>query len=618
MISRFFSFHKENAHIIIRFFGIKFTFQYPLVNQLEDACCIPNLDVIKKQNTADEGDIIVALVDNETTLKRFYIDHEKGCIRPHPENSTMEDIYTDRCYVQGVAQQVIKQLTYCRVSTKQDEQLNSYENQVNHYTERIHREPGWKLVGIYADKGITGTSMKKRDEFNKLIRQCKRGRVDMIIVKSISRFARNTLDCIKITRMLREIKVDVYFEEQNLHSIDPASEFYISIYGSIAQSESENISHNVAWGKAQSAKEGNVSFTYKSFLGYRKGADGKPEIDPAQAITVRRIYMEFLAGSSLQQIADGLTADGIPTPMGKAVWQPGVIQSILSNVKYKGDALLGKTYVEDCISKKVRINGGERPQYYVENNHPAIIDADTFAQVQEELARRASKRKVKQIGTTTEQGKYCGKYALTELLVCGECGTPYRRCTWTAGGQKRIVWRCINRLDYGKKYCHHSPTMEEAPLQEAIMNAILNTAKSNPDILQTLKMHIQIGLGAEAGEDESVDIQIRIAQIDKEFGGILNTVTAENPESLLTDPRIEAMMSEKRILENRLTEYISAEQHRKNTMSRLNNIFTILDGMKNHPLTFDNEIIRKILQCVIVESKEKNKGGFHRWARSGS
>ena len=190
--------------------------------------------------------------------------------------------------------------------------------------------------------------------------------------------------------------------------------------------------------------------------------------------------------------------------MGKSVWQPGVIQSILSNKKYKGDALLGKTYIEDCISKKVRINGGERAQYYVENNHPAIIDADTFAKVQEELARRASKRKVKQIGTTTEQGKYCGKYALTELLVCGECGTPYRGCTWTSCGKKRIVWRCINRLDYGKKYCHHSPTMEEAPLQEAIMNAILKTAQVDPNILQTLKMHIQMGLGAEAGEDEIV------------------------------------------------------------------------------------------------------------------
>lgn len=499
---------------------------------------------------------------------------------------------------------------YCRVSTKQDEQLNSYENQVNHYTERIHREPGWKLVGIYADKGITGTSMKKRDEFNKLIRQCKRGRIDMIIVKSISRFARNTLDCIKITRMLREIKVDVYFEEQNLHSIDPASEFYISIYGSIAQSESENISHNVAWGKAQSAKEGNVSFAYKSFLGYRQGADGNPEIDPAQAITVRRIYTEFLSGNSLQQIADGLTADSISTPMGKAVWQPGVIQSILSNVKYKGDALLGKTYVEDCISKKVRINGGERPQYYVENNHPAIIHADTFAQVQEELARRASKRKVKPIGTTTEQGKYCGKYALTELLVCGECGTPYRRCTWTAGGQKRIVWRCINRLVYGKKYCHHSPTMEEAPLQEAIMGAILKTAQINPSILQMLKMHIQAGLGAEAGVDESIELQIHIAQIDQEFKEILNSVTAENQESLLTDPRIEAMMSEKRTIEQKLAAYAAAEQRRKNAASRIDDIFTILDGMKNHHLTYDDQMIRQILQCVIVESKNRIKVVF--------
>ena len=499
---------------------------------------------------------------------------------------------------------------YCRVSTKQEEQLNSYETQVRYYTDRINREPGWKLAGIYADKGITGTSMKKRDEFNKLIRQCKRGKVDMIIVKSISRFARNTLDCLKITRMLRELKVDVYFEEQNLHSIDPSSEFYISIYGSVAQSESENISHNVAWGKARSAKDGNVFFAYKSFLGYRRGADGKPEIDPEQANTVRRIYDHFLAGNSLQQIANGLTADGIPTPMGRTVWQASVVQSILSNEKYKGDALLGKTYVEDCISKKVKVNAGERPQYYVENNHPAIIDAATFSRVQEELARRASKRKVKQTGTTTEQGKYCGKYALTELLICGECGTPYRRCTWTVGGKKRIVWRCINRLDYGKKYCHHSPTMEEAPLQNAIMDAVLKTAQIDPNILQTLKQHIRLGLGAGAGEDKSVEIQIRIAQIDQEFKSLLNSVTAENQQELLTDPRITDLMTEKRQLEKELAEYAAAEQHRQNTASRLDNIFTILDGMKNHPLTYDDAVIRQILQCVIVESKEKIKVVF--------
>ncbi len=429
----------------------------------------------------------------------------------------------------------------------------------------------------------------------------------MIIVKSISRFARNTLDCIRITRMLREIKVDMYFKEQNLHSIDPASEFYISIYGSIAQSESENISHNVAWGKARSAKDENVFFAYKSFLGYHRGEDGKPEIDPEQAVTVRLIYDWFLSGKSLPQIAKELTESGIPTPMGRTVWQPSVVQSILSNEKYKGDALLGKTYIVDCISKKKCVNAGELVQYYVENNHPAIIDAATFDRVQEELARRVGKRKVKQVGTTTEQGKYCGKYALTELLVCGECGTPYRRCTWTVRGEKKIVWRCISRLDYGKKYCHHSPTMEESPLQEAIMNAIMKTAQVNPEILQTLKMHIQMGLGAQSGEDKSVETQIRIAQIDREFKEILNGVTVENQDSLLSDPRIEELISEKRMLENRLAQYSAAEQHRKTTMSRLNQIFAILDIVKNHPLTYDDLVVRQILQCVIVESKQKIK-----------
>ena len=499
---------------------------------------------------------------------------------------------------------------YCRVSTKQEEQLNSYEVQVKYYTERINRENGWQLAGIYADKGITGTSTRKRDEFNKMIKACRRHKIDMIITKSISRFARNTVDCLKYVRLLKELGVDVYFEEQGIHSTDPGAEFYITIYGSIAQSESENISHNVAWGKAQSVKEGNVFFAYKSFLGYRKGADGKPEIDPEQAVIVRSIYEQFLAGKSMQDIANELTGQGVPTPCGKSKWQATVIRSILSNEKYKGDALRGKTYIEDCISKKVRVNTGERPQYYIENNHPAIIDSATFGRVQEELARRTGKRKVKQVGTKTEQGKYCGKYALTELLICGECGTPYRRCTWTVGGQKKAVWRCISRLDYGKKYCHQSPTMEEASLQDAIMETILKTAKVNPEILQTLKMHIQMGLGCETQADDSIEIQIRISQIDREFKEILNSVTVQNQGSLLSDPRIESLITEKRLLENKLAQYSEEQERRKNTTSRLDEVFTVLEGMKNHPLTYDDQIVRQILQCVVVKSKQKIKVVF--------
>lgn len=344
---------------------------------------------------------------------------------------------------------------YCRVSTKQDEQLNSYEVQKQYYTEKIRTEPKWCLAGIYADKGITGTSTKNRDAFNKMIRDCKRGKIDRIITKSISRFARNTVDCLKYVRLLKELNIDIYFEEQGIHSIDPGAEFYITIYGSIAQSESENISANVRWGKDQSAKEGKVVFKYKNFLGYRKGEDGKPEIVPEEAETVKLIYDEFLKGNSLGNIANDLTSRKILTPSKKEKWTSSTIRSILSNEKYIGDAVINKTYVVDCISKKVKSNNGERPKYYVENNHPAIIDRNTFNQVQEELARRVSMQKVKFVGTKTQQGKYSSKYALTGLLICGECGTPYRRCTWTMRDKnKKIVWRCINRLDYGKKYCN--------------------------------------------------------------------------------------------------------------------------------------------------------------------
>ena len=436
---------------------------------------------------------------------------------------------------------------YCRVSTKQEEQLNSYENQVEHYTNSINAENGWTLEGIYADKGISGTSVKNRNEFNRMIRRCKQGKIDMIITKSIARFARNTVDCLKYVRLLNDLGVDVYFEEQGIHSNQPGAEFYIAIYGSIAQSESENISANVRWGKAQAAKEGKVIFRHNNFLGYRKGDDGKPEIVPEEADIIRLIYNRFLVGDSLNGIAELLESKGIASPSGKAKWQLSTIQSILSNEKYKGDAVINKTYIRDCISKKVMVNNGERPKYYVENNHPAIIDAVTFGKVQEELARRSGKRKVKQKGTKTEQGKYSSKYALTDLLVCGECKTPYRRCTWTAGGKRKIVWRCINRLDFGKKYWHNSPTLEESVLQRAVMAAIMKIADMNAESLKMLKLYIGMGLQNERCEDNRLDIQIRIAEIDAEFKKMLDSVTDDTLEAF-DDETATRLMDEKKPL----------------------------------------------------------------------
>lgn len=501
---------------------------------------------------------------------------------------------------------LLRVAAYCRVSTKQEEQLNSYENQVEHHTHRINSEKDWQLEGIYADKGISGTSVKKRDEFNRMIRRCKQGKIDMIITKSIARFARNTVDCLKYVRTLKDLGVDVYFEEQGIHSNQPGAEFYITIYGSIAQSESENISANVKWGKAQSATEGKVNFHYQNFLGYRKGTAGKPEIVPEKAETIRLIYGLFLAGNSLSGIAYELEKRGILSPAEKEKWQLSTVRSILSNEKYKGDAIINKTYITDCISKKVRTNNGERPKYYVENSHPAIIDSAIFGRVQEELARRSGKHKVKQVGTKTEQGKYSSKYALTELLICGECKTPYRRCTWTASGKKKIVWRCINRLDYGKKYCHNSPSIEESVLQKAIMEAIMKIAIQNTDVMNTLKLHIGMGLTGENDEDNILDIQVKIAEIDAEFKRMLDCVSAETMDAF-DDEKATRLMNEKSELQQQFAHYDSLQQQRENTKSRLDDICTILDGLKNHPMEYDNQMVRQLLECVVVESKEKIK-----------
>ena len=507
----------------------------------------------------------------------------------------------------------IRVAAYCRVSTKQEEQINSYEVQKKHYTEKINANPEWQMVGIFADRGITGTSVLKRDEFNKMIKLCKNKKIDMILVKSISRFARNTVDCLHYTRMLKTLGIDVYFEEQGIHSIKSDAEFYISIYGTIAQSESENISANVKWGKLQSAKEGKVAFTYKNFLGYRKGADGKPQIDEEQAETVKIIYDRFLAGDSLKQIAEKLQNEKRLSPSGKSEWSTATIRSILSNEKYKGDAIINKTFTVDCLTKEIRKNNGERPKYYVENNHPAILDAEKFGRVQEELARRVGKKKVKEIGTKTEQGKYSSKYALTELLICGECHTPYRRCTWTAHGEKQIVWRCVKRLDYGKKYCHNSPTLEESRIQAAIVNVIQKFAQQDPQLLKTLKSHIERGINDAVREDDSLDIQLRLAAVEKEINELFNTISVDTIESF-DEKKAEELLSEKNKLQAELDRIAELNQKDKNNQSRIAEIMDLIDGIKNRTMEYDDRLVRQIIEAIIVESKEKIKvifiGGY--------
>ena len=492
---------------------------------------------------------------------------------------------------------------YCRVSTDSEEQLNSYEAQKSYYTQKIEESPDWEMAGIYADEGISGTSMKKRTEFKKMITACKRGRIDLIITKSLSRFARNTVDCLETVRLLKANGIGVYFEKENINTLTESSEFLITLFSGFAQAESESLSKNVTWGKQKSAEAGKVDFQYKKMLGYRRGVDGQPEIVPEEAEIIRRIYRRYLAGRSLGQIKLELEQNNVPTAQKVERWSSAVIHNILTNEKYMGDALLQKTYITDCISKKVRVNNGERPKYYVENSHPAIIDSATFGRVQEELARRSGKRKISR-KAKTEQGKYSSKYALTELLVCGECKSAYRRCTWTASGKKKIVWRCINRIEYAKKYCHNSPSVEESVLQRAVMAAIMETANQNAEVLRTLKTHIGMGLAGEKNEDKSIDLQIRIAEIDAEFKKMLDRVSTDTIEAF-DEETATRLMNEKSRLQQQLDSIADAAQRRENAKSRLDDIYTILDGIKNRPMEYDDQIVRQLLECVVVDSKEQ-------------
>ena len=302
---------------------------------------------------------------------------------------------------------------YCRVSTDSDEQANSYEVQISHYTEFIKKNPEWELAGIFADDGISGTNTKKREEFNRMIEECMEGKIDMIITKSISRFARNTLDCLKYIRQLKDKSIPVFFEKENINTMDSKGEIMLTIMASLAQQESQSLSQNVKLGIQYRYQQGEVQVNHNRFLGYTKDEDKRLVIDPEGAEIVKRIYREYLEGASLLQIARGLEADRVLTAAGKAKWRPETLKKILQNEKYIGDALLQKTYTVDFLSKKRVKNNGIVPQYYVENSHEPIIPRDLFMQVQEEMVRRTNIRS----GKSGKKRVYSSKYALSSWIV---------------------------------------------------------------------------------------------------------------------------------------------------------------------------------------------------------
>ena len=349
---------------------------------------------------------------------------------------------------------------YARVSTDSEEQVTSYTAQVDYYTQYIKGNPEWDFVKVYTDEGISGTNTKKRDGFNEMIADALAGKISLILTKSVSRFARNTVDSLTTIRTLKAHGVEVFFEKENIWTFDSKGELLLTIMSSLAQEESRSISENITWGKRKQFADGKVSLPYKQFLGYRKGANGLPEIVPEEAEIVRLIYRLFMEGKSSSFIAKHLTESGIPTPSGKKNWQSSTIESILTNEKYKGDARLQKKFTTDYLTKTMKVNEGEVPQYYVENSHPAIIEARAWDMVQGELRRRKEA-----VHRNISQSPFSGR------IFCGDCGEQFGPKVWHSNSQyRRVIWQCNHKFK-GEVKCA-TPHLTEDALKEYTRQAL--------------------------------------------------------------------------------------------------------------------------------------------------
>ena len=494
---------------------------------------------------------------------------------------------------------------YCRVSTDSEEQLTSYQNQMRVYTEMIAANKEWEFAGLYADEGISGTRADKRPEFQRMIRDCQNGKIDYIITKSVSRFARNTVECLEYVRSLKAQGIGIFFEEQNIDTLKNESELYLVIYAGFAQSESESISKHITWTYRKKFEEGKVSFQYKNFLGYRKGADSQPEVVPEEAAIVERIYEMFLAGQPVKVIAQTLQAEKIEILGKNLSFSKNMIMNILRNEKYCGDCILQKTVTVDCISKTRKVNQGEAPMYIVENNHPAIISREVFNRAQEELIRRQALQAKSDKTSITATGKY-SKYALTEVLQCAECGSRYRRVTWTAHGRKKIVWRCISRLDYGTKHCKDSITVEEEALHGAVVRALNRFhAEDESTYLTLMKATIGEAIGINGGSEEIDLLTRRIDTLNKRMLDLVNETVAAGKDVESSEDEFKGISDQIEQLNRRIAA-IQENVHKDGSrQARLEEIQSIIAKRGANETQYDDSIVRQMIECIKVHNDGK-------------
>ena len=389
---------------------------------------------------------------------------------------------------------------YARVSTDSDEQFTSYEAQIDYYTSYIKSRGDWEFAGVYTDEGISALGTKHRDGFNAMIRDAMDGKIDLIVTKSVSRFARNTVDSLVTIRKLKEKGVECFFEKENIYTFDGKGELLLTIMSSLAQEESRSISENVTWGQRKRFSDGRFSLGYSHFLGYEKGDGDQPlKIVPEQAEIVRVIYKLFLEGRTTQGICNYLVAQNIPSPAGKRTWRSSTVRSILTNEKYRGDALLQKTYTADFLKKQLKTNTGEVPQYLVEGSHEAIIAPEDWDAVQDELARRKA------------LGRAYSDKAFHSKLICGDCGAFYGRKVWHSTDKYRCeIFHCNRKFEDGRK-CE-TPTLTEAEIQARFLKAYNEFIRSRDAVVKDCEL-----LRKALCDTESLQLEAETAQEEMAF-----------------------------------------------------------------------------------------------------
>lgn len=484
-----------------------------------------------------------------------------------------------------------KVAAYARVSTDSEEQLTSYEAQIDYYTKYINRNPEWQFVKVYTDEGITATNTKRRDGFNEMVADALAGKIDLIVTKSVSRFARNTVDSLTTVRELKANGVEVYFEKENIYTFDGKGELLITIMSSLAQEESRSISENVTWGQRKRFADGKVTMPFKHFLGYDRGEDGAPIINEKEAEIVRLIYKLFLHGKTAVGICRHLESLGIPTPSGKTKWRQSTVLSILQNEKYKGDALLQKKFTVDFLTKKQKVNEGEVPQYYVEGSHPAIINSNEFDMVQAEIARRQS------LGRS-----YSGTSIFASKLICGDCGGFYGKKVWhSTDAYRKEIWRCNNKFN-GESKCG-TQTLDTDTIKQLFLKAYNQLMKNRQQLIEACEV-----MRTTVNNCERLDAEIE--NLNEEIQVVAELVNQCIKENAATEQSQEEYTSKYNRLvkryENamaRLKE-VSAERENKNQQDR--DLRTFIAALREKPLVieeFDEELWICLLDSATVHAE---------------